>query len=214
MGFPCEISGEWLYCVTPKYLASLTSSRICVCPFKEYLFSIGVLDLVMDMELHFPGWNSIPHVSSHSSRCCNMSWSCCVCMVLYRIQSSANDLVFEATDSGRSFRKMRKSSGPSTDPCGTPLTTGSWLEISPSNNTCWFLLLSSQLYKVRDKVMIDTQYQCLYVFPLSVIHWYRWINIRKIWKTYFYIKVLISTLQIPLKKINFYTTAVSHRDGR
>jgi hypothetical protein len=29
---------------------------------------------------------------------------------------------------------MRKSRGPSTDPCGTPLTTGSWLEISPSNN--------------------------------------------------------------------------------
>ena len=52
--------------VTPKYLASLTSSRIC--PFKEYLFSIDVLDLVMDMELYFPGWNSIPHVSSHSSR--------------------------------------------------------------------------------------------------------------------------------------------------
>ena len=52
--------------VTPKYLASLTSSRIC--PFKEYLFSIDVIDLVMDMELHFPGWNSIPHVSSHSSR--------------------------------------------------------------------------------------------------------------------------------------------------
>ena len=43
--------------VTPKYLASLTSSRIY--PFKEYLFSIDVLDLVMDMELHFPGWNSI-----------------------------------------------------------------------------------------------------------------------------------------------------------
>jgi hypothetical protein len=36
-----------------KYLASLMSSRIC--PFKEYLFSIDVLDLVMDMELHFPG---------------------------------------------------------------------------------------------------------------------------------------------------------------
>ena len=60
--------------VTPKYLAFLTSSRIC--PFEEYLFSIGVLGLVMDMELHFPGWNSIPHVSSYSSRwcrsCCNM----------------------------------------------------------------------------------------------------------------------------------------------
>ena len=74
--------------VTPKYLASLTSSRIC--PLKEYLFSIDVIDLVMDMELHFPGWNSIPHVSSHSSRwcrsCCNMSRSCCVYMVLYRIQ--------------------------------------------------------------------------------------------------------------------------------
>jgi hypothetical protein len=35
----------------------------------------------------------------------------------------------------------RKSSGPSTDPCRTSLTTGSWLEISPSNTTCWFLLL-------------------------------------------------------------------------
>ena len=33
-----------------------------------------------------------------------------------------DNLVFEATDSGRSFIKMRKSSGPSTDPCGTPLT--------------------------------------------------------------------------------------------
>ena len=140
-GFSIEILvicwlSQWCYrcgcsmweSVTPKYLASLTSSRICVCPFKEYMFSIGVLDLVMDMELHFPGWNFIPHVSFHSSRwcrsCCNMSQSCCVCMVLYRIQSSANNLVFEATDSGRSFIKMRKSSGPSTDPCGN--STNYW----------------------------------------------------------------------------------------
>jgi hypothetical protein len=42
--------------VTPKYLASLTSSRIC--PFKEYLFSIDVLDghgvTFPWMELHTP----------------------------------------------------------------------------------------------------------------------------------------------------------------
>ena len=81
---------RFLESVTPKYLASLTSSWILVCPFTKYMFTIGVLgDLVMNMELHFPGWNSIPHVSSHSSRwcrsCCNMSRSCCECMVLYSI---------------------------------------------------------------------------------------------------------------------------------
>jgi hypothetical protein len=50
MGFPSDMLQMWVFhvrwlkSVTPKYLVSLTSSRIC--PFKEYLFSIDVLDLV------------------------------------------------------------------------------------------------------------------------------------------------------------------------
>jgi hypothetical protein len=54
---------------------------------------------------------------------------------------------------GRSFMNMRKSSGPKTDPWGTPLTTGSWPDTSPSKATCCILLLKKA----------ETHFQ---VFPL------------------------------------------------
>ena len=44
----------------------------------------------------------------------------CVLMVLYMRQSSANNLISEFTDSGRSFIKNKKHKGPSTVPCGKP----------------------------------------------------------------------------------------------
>ena len=48
-----------------------------------------------------------------------------VLMVLYMRQSSANNLLSEFTDSGRSFIKRRNKRGPSTVLCGTPESTGS-----------------------------------------------------------------------------------------
>ena len=48
-----------------------------------------------------------------------------VLMVRYIRQSSANDLISEFTESGRSFIKRRNKRGPSTVPCGTPESTGS-----------------------------------------------------------------------------------------
>lgn len=42
----------------------------------------------------------------------------------YRTQSSAKRRILDDTLTGRSLIYMRKSSGPSTEPCGTPDKTG------------------------------------------------------------------------------------------
>ena len=41
--------------------------------------------------------------------------------------------------SGRSLINSRKSRGPSTEPCGTPLTTGTLSDYNPSTTTLWVL---------------------------------------------------------------------------
>ena len=51
------------------------------------------------------------------------------------MQSSANKRVLEMILSGRSFINSRNSKGPSTEPCGTPLTTGTLSEEHPSTVT-------------------------------------------------------------------------------
>jgi hypothetical protein len=64
-------------------------------------------------------------------------YSCC--MFLYSIQSSAKSRVLDETDAGRSLMNIKNRRSPNTDHCGTPLTTGSWLDFSPSSKTCWVL---------------------------------------------------------------------------
>ena len=58
-------------------------------------------------ELHFWGWNAIPHLVSHSANLltpsCSASQSDWSLICLYMMQSSAKSLVFEAILSGRSF---------------------------------------------------------------------------------------------------------------
>ena len=61
-----------------------------------------------------------------------MPWIC-----LYTMQSSAKSLEFEVILSGRSLMNRRKSMGPSTDPWGTPLTTGILSDELPSTTTLW-----------------------------------------------------------------------------
>ena len=55
------------------------------------------------------------------------------------MQSSANSLVWELIFSRRSLINIRKSTGPHTDPCGTPFTTGTFSDDCPSTITSWDL---------------------------------------------------------------------------
>ena len=45
------------------------------------------------------------------------------------IQSSANSLVLDSTQAGKSLMNSRKSNGPNTVPCGTPLMTGTLSDV-------------------------------------------------------------------------------------
>ena len=47
---------------------------------------------------------------------------------------------------GRSFLKTKKSKGPRTDPCGTPLITLSTVEIVPLIRTVCFLFLRNAVF--------------------------------------------------------------------
>ena len=53
----------------------------------------------------------------------------------YKRQSSAKDLTWDLTHSGRSFMRHRNSSGPNTVACGTPESTWALSECSPSTTT-------------------------------------------------------------------------------
>ena len=54
------------------------------------------------------------------------------------MQSSANSLVIDSTQAGKSFINSGKSKGPNTVSCGTPLMTGTLSEVAPSTTPCWF----------------------------------------------------------------------------
>ena len=53
----------------------------------------------------------------------------------YKRQSSAKDLTWDLTHSGRSFMWHKNSSGPNTVACGTPESTWALSECSPSTTT-------------------------------------------------------------------------------
>ena len=52
------------------------------------------------------------------------------------MQSSANIRIPDSTQSGRSLIKTRKSRGPKTVPCGTPLSTWMLSDVAPFTVTC------------------------------------------------------------------------------
>ena len=104
---------------------------------------MGDLDLDTLTTLHFGGWNSMPHLDSHSAKasrsCCRTEQSLWSYIGLYTMQSSANKRVLEMILSGRSLINSRNSKGPGTEPSGIPLTTGTLSEKHPSTVTLWVM---------------------------------------------------------------------------
>ena len=96
------------------------------------------------MTLHFFGLNLSCHLSCHACSCmrsCCSSWQSRTDFTdLYITQSSANSRTMDVVCSARSLMKIRKSSGPSTDPCGEPDFTDAGPDVSPSTTTLWVLL--------------------------------------------------------------------------
>ena len=68
-------------------------------------------------------------------------WSSCDSIFLYRRQSSANKRTCDDTAKGKSFIWHKKSRGPKTVPWGTPESTVTLLDDSPSTTTCIYLLV-------------------------------------------------------------------------
>ena len=75
------------------------------------------------------GWNSMPIFFSLSARrfmsSCRIIQSSWFFIFLYKMQSSANNLVHDWAPSGRTLVNNKKSRGPRTVPGGSPLMT--WL---------------------------------------------------------------------------------------
>ena len=91
------------------------------------------------MTSHFSGLNAISHSLSQDSRGvrsdCRAWQSKWFVMVRYMMVSSANSLMLLLIESGMSFMYIRKGQGPSTDPWGTPDSTGQAPDCSPSRTT-------------------------------------------------------------------------------
>ena len=92
----------------------------------------------MCITLHFSGLKVNNHVFDHSpslsrSRCSD-SWSSSLWILVQTFVSSANIMILFLTQSGRSRTNIKNSSGPSTEPRGTPLRTSNQVEWS---NLVW-----------------------------------------------------------------------------
>ena len=91
------------------------------------------------MMLHLAALNRIPHLTPQdSSKFRSLCSSICLLLLLiclYIKQSSAKSLTLKDTIDGRSFICKRKSIGPKTVPCGTPESTSTRLEDTPSTTT-------------------------------------------------------------------------------
>ena len=124
--------------VTPRYLASLATSSWC--PLRGYGASWSVRLLVTCMTKHFPGLNSICHVSSQragmSRSYSRMAWPSGDLMVRYRRQLSAKSHALDLMSSGRSLINMRNKTGlTNTVPWGTPDSTSMKADYSPPTTT-------------------------------------------------------------------------------
>ena len=91
------------------------------------------------MTKHFavlnPICQSFSHLVNLLMSSCKISQSFTDFICRYKIQSSANKRTCDLTADGRSLMCIRKSSGPSTVPCGTPDVTGELVDWEPSSTT-------------------------------------------------------------------------------
>ena len=114
-------------------------------PLSWYWKINGDLDLVTWRMLHFSGWNAIPIIFPRKRVYLGLAGAevghylflfvCIRCSHPHRV------LILELRSSGRSFIKIENSTGPNTDTCGTPLTTGTFSDDCPSTSTCSVLEL-------------------------------------------------------------------------
>ena len=126
-----------LFCrVHSMYLALLASSSVW--PWMVYEDVCGCRLPVIWKTWHFWGWKSMSQSFSHcwslSKFCWRLRASVSVSMVLYRMQSSANNLAVDSGDmySGKSLinrTNRRKSRRPNTLPWRTPDWTGADAEV-------------------------------------------------------------------------------------
>ena len=123
--------------VRPRYLAS----KMCVSVPSQNLYDMVNGDNLFDIvsATHFEELNCINQVSAHFSKrnksCCSMLASDIQSIFLYSRQSSANKWHVEFKHKGKSLMNIRNSNGPTTEPCGTPLSTFAGPEVQPSHTT-------------------------------------------------------------------------------
>ena len=145
----------------------------------------------MCLTLHFSLLNFSSHLLLHSSSflrsSCSLSLSSEHITFLKIFTSSAKSLPFELSPSSRSLTYTRKSVGPRTLPCGTPLHTPLYseqcpltctlccqlarksliqLKTIPSTPTC-FNLYSSKSCGTTSKALEQSRYTTSTEFPLS-----------------------------------------------
>ena len=126
-------------------LTTTPESRWLSTSSKFTLFN-GYLNLILSLNFnttHFSSLNFKCHLFDQGASllrsCCNSSHCCLVLTDLYSFLSSANIFSVDFISSGRSFIYSKSSSGPKIGPCGTPLDTGSQLEIPFRRTTCCLL---------------------------------------------------------------------------
>ena len=80
---------------------------------------------------------------------CSLAVSAVVRILLYMMVSLAKRRMSEVMLVLMSFIYMKNSSGPRTDPCGTPEVIGTALDVLPSSTTCCVLPVRKPLIQAR-----------------------------------------------------------------
>ena len=128
-----------------RYTPRSFSSFAVAISLPPNIYVVSGLSFPRCILLHFPALKRRSQVSDHTSR---FSKSSCMASLpselpfwtlLYSLVSSANNLVFDETMSGRSLTYKTKRMGPRTDPWGTPLNTSAQSDRSFLTLTCCFL---------------------------------------------------------------------------
>jgi len=109
--------------------------------------------------MHLETLNCIYHLAAQllivSKSSCNSEPSSWFITTRYNLVSSANFNTLLGRSLSKSFIKMRISTGPSSDPCGTPLHTRLQLEHEPSWQTHCFLSANQARIQLHTKPSIS-----------------------------------------------------------
>ena len=122
---------------TPRYawLATLESG----CPNSEYWCELGLVLFVMGRCTHFDILNCFCHLSDHFSSwiksVCRIWWSMLEFILRYIMLSSANRRILDWMFSLMSLMYSKKSTGPRSEPCGTPDVTSVVSDRAPLTET-------------------------------------------------------------------------------